>query len=63
MKMCVGGKWIETNEKIEVLNPYDNSVVERCRTPVPGTLKRALAWRCAGRNHGEAHGVGTLIRS
>ena len=28
MKMCVGGKWVDTGEKIEVLHPYDNSVVD-----------------------------------
>ena len=28
MKMCVGGKLVETIEKIEVLHPYENSVVD-----------------------------------
>jgi acyl-CoA reductase-like NAD-dependent aldehyde dehydrogenase len=28
MKMCVGGKWVDKSEKIEVLHPYDNSVVD-----------------------------------
>ena len=28
MKMCVGGQWIETGKRIEVLHPYDNSVVD-----------------------------------
>jgi acyl-CoA reductase-like NAD-dependent aldehyde dehydrogenase len=28
MKMCVGGKWIDKAKKIEVLHPYDNSVVD-----------------------------------
>src|SRR5580658_2379498 len=28
MKMCVGGKWVDKGEKIEVLHPYDNSVVD-----------------------------------
>jgi glyceraldehyde-3-phosphate dehydrogenase (NADP+) len=26
--MCVGGRWIEKSDKIEVLNPYDNSVID-----------------------------------
>ena len=28
MKMCVGGKWIDKSDKIEVLHPYDGSVVD-----------------------------------
>ena len=28
MRMCVGGKWIDKAKKIEVLHPYDNSVVD-----------------------------------
>jgi acyl-CoA reductase-like NAD-dependent aldehyde dehydrogenase len=28
MKMCVGGKWVDKAEKIEVLHPFDNSVID-----------------------------------
>ena len=28
MKMCVGGKWIDKAKKVEVLNPYDNAVID-----------------------------------
>ncbi len=28
MKMIIGGKWVDRTEKIEVLNPYDGSVVD-----------------------------------
>ena len=28
MKMCIGGKWIDKSDKIEVLHPYDGSVVD-----------------------------------
>jgi glyceraldehyde-3-phosphate dehydrogenase (NADP+) len=28
MKMIIGGKWVDKNDKIEVLNPYDQSVVD-----------------------------------
>ncbi|HVM60950.1 MAG TPA: aldehyde dehydrogenase family protein [Verrucomicrobiae bacterium] len=28
MKMCVGGRWVETDRKIEVVHPYDNLVVD-----------------------------------
>ena len=36
MKMLIGGKWIEKEEKIEVLNPYDNNVLD---TVPRGTAK------------------------
>ncbi len=28
MKMCVGGRWVDTGKKIEVIHPYDNSVID-----------------------------------
>ncbi len=28
MKMCVGGKWVDKSDKVEVLHPYDNHVVD-----------------------------------
>jgi acyl-CoA reductase-like NAD-dependent aldehyde dehydrogenase len=28
MKMCIGGKWVDQSDKIEVVNPYDGSVVD-----------------------------------
>ncbi len=43
MKMCVGGKWIETGEKIEVLHPYDNSVVDTVPRARAADVEAALA--------------------
>ena len=43
MKMCVGGKWVETDKKIEVLNPYDNSVVDTVPHARAGDVEAALA--------------------
>jgi len=28
MKMLIGGKWVDKQKKIDVLNPYDNSLVD-----------------------------------
>ncbi|HUJ11950.1 MAG TPA: aldehyde dehydrogenase family protein [Verrucomicrobiae bacterium] len=28
MKMCIGGKWIDKSQKINVIHPYDNSVID-----------------------------------
>lgn len=43
MKMCVGGKWVETREKIEVLHPYDNSVVDTVPRAGTADVDAALA--------------------
>jgi len=43
MKMCVGGKWVDKSEKIEVLHPYDNSVVDTVPRATTGDVDAALA--------------------
>ncbi|HXI84009.1 MAG TPA: aldehyde dehydrogenase family protein [Verrucomicrobiae bacterium] len=43
MKMCVGGQWVETSERIEVLNPYDSSVVDTVPHASAGDIEAALA--------------------
>ncbi len=43
MKMYVGGQWIDKPEKIEVLNPYDNSVIDTVPKGDRGDVERALA--------------------
>ncbi len=48
MKMCVGGKWVETDKKIEVLNPYDNSVVDTVPYARAGDIEAALATAVRG---------------
>src|ERR1041385_8841440 len=48
MKMCVGGKWVDTNEKIEVLHPYDNSVVDTVPRAPTGDVDAALAAAARG---------------
>jgi acyl-CoA reductase-like NAD-dependent aldehyde dehydrogenase len=42
MKMCVGGQWVETSEKIEVLNPYDNTVIDTVPHARAGDIETAL---------------------
>ena len=43
MKMCVGGKWVDKNETIEVLHPYDNSVVDTVPRADTADVDAALA--------------------
>ncbi|TET47639.1 aldehyde dehydrogenase family protein [candidate division TA06 bacterium] len=42
MKMLIGGEWIEKKEKIEVLNPYDQSVVDTVPRADAKDLDRAI---------------------
>ena len=43
MKMCMGGQWIDTGEKIEVVNPYDNTVVDTVPHAAATHIETALA--------------------
>ncbi len=46
MKMCVGGKWMDKTEKVEVLHPFDNRVVDTvprgCAADVDSALVAAV---------------------
>jgi acyl-CoA reductase-like NAD-dependent aldehyde dehydrogenase len=42
MKMYVAGQWIDKPQKIEVRNPYDNSVVDTVPRADRGDIERAL---------------------
>jgi acyl-CoA reductase-like NAD-dependent aldehyde dehydrogenase len=42
MKMYVAGQWSDKANKIEVLNPYDNSVIDTCPRAEPSDVDRAL---------------------
>lgn len=43
MKMYVDGKWIETKQNIEVLNPYNQEIVDTVPSAGPFEVERALA--------------------
>ena len=43
MKMCVGGQWIETAKRIEVLHPFDNHVVDTVPRARTEDVEAALA--------------------
>ena len=42
MKMYVAGQWVDKPEKIEVRNPYDNSVIDTVPRADAGDVERAL---------------------
>jgi glyceraldehyde-3-phosphate dehydrogenase (NADP+) len=42
MKMHVGGKWIDTDDTIEVVNPFDGSVIDTVPKATPQTVTDAV---------------------
>ena len=43
MKMYIGGEWTDTSETIDVINPYDNSVVDTVPKGTVEDVDRAIA--------------------
>jgi acyl-CoA reductase-like NAD-dependent aldehyde dehydrogenase len=48
MKMHIGGGWVDKSQKIEVLNPYDGSVVDTVPEGDAGDVETALETAVAG---------------
>ncbi|MSR83489.1 MAG: aldehyde dehydrogenase family protein [Candidatus Latescibacteria bacterium] len=48
MKMYIGGAWVEGKEKIEVLNPFDGSVIDTVPKATPQDVQTALASAARG---------------
>ncbi len=48
MKMYIAGEWIDTEEKIEVLNPYNGEVVDTVPNAAPQAVEKALASAARG---------------
>jgi glyceraldehyde-3-phosphate dehydrogenase (NADP+) len=48
MKMYIAGEWIDTEEKIEVLNPYNGEVVDTVPNAAPQEVEKALASAARG---------------
>ncbi|MBI2506198.1 MAG: aldehyde dehydrogenase family protein [Candidatus Latescibacteria bacterium] len=48
MKMYIGGAWVEGKEKIEVLNPFDGSVLDTVPKATPQDVETALASAARG---------------
>ena len=42
MKMLIGGKWVDNKNKIDVLNPYDNSLVDTVPRGTVNDIDRAI---------------------
>ena len=40
MKMHIGGQWVDKSEKIEVLHPFDGSVVDT----IPRGMRQMWSW-------------------
>ena len=48
MKMIIGGKWVDQDEKIDVLQPFDGSVSTRCRTGTAEDVDAAITAAAEG---------------
>ena len=48
MKMYIAGEWIDTEDKIEVLNPYNGEVVDTAPKAAPPEVEKALASAARG---------------
>jgi acyl-CoA reductase-like NAD-dependent aldehyde dehydrogenase len=48
MKMYISGNWVDKNEKIEVYNPFDGSVIDTVPRADPGDVEEALATAARG---------------
>ena len=48
MKMYIAGEWIDTEDKIEVLNPYSGEVVDTAPKAAPPEVEKALASAARG---------------
>jgi len=42
MKMLIGGKWVDKSKKIDILNPYDNSLVDTVPYGTADDIKKAI---------------------
>ncbi len=42
MKMLLAGEWVERSEKIEVFNPYDNSLIDTVPKATPEDVEKAV---------------------
>lgn len=60
MKMLIGGKWVDREKKIEVTNPYDNSLVDTVPAASAEDMKAAIAAAVEG--FGETKRLSTLER-
>ena len=48
MKMHIGGSWVDKDERIDVLNPYDGSIVDTVPRAEASDIDRALATAVRG---------------
>ena len=48
MKMYIGGEWVDRDEKVSVLNPYDGSVIDTVPSASLNDLETALATAVRG---------------
>jgi len=50
MKMYIGGKWVSTSEQIEVINPFDNSIIDTVPKATPENISEAISSAVRGKS-------------
>ncbi|MCH2308393.1 MAG: aldehyde dehydrogenase family protein [SAR202 cluster bacterium] len=50
MKMYIGGKWVDASEQIEVINPFDNSIIDTVPKATPGNISEAISSAVHGKS-------------
>lgn len=48
MKMLLDGKWVDRDERIDVIDPYDDTVIDTVPAGTPGDVETALAGAVRG---------------
>jgi glyceraldehyde-3-phosphate dehydrogenase (NADP+) len=48
MKMHIGGKWMDSDDKIDVLNPYDGTIIDTVPRATPQDVSDAIATATKG---------------
>ena len=48
--MYIGGKWVDASEQIEVINPFDNSIIDTIPKATPGNISEAISSAVRGKS-------------
>ena len=48
--MYIGGKWVDASEQIEVINPFDNSIIDTVPKATPGNISEAISSAVRGKS-------------
>ena len=50
MKMYIAGKWVTTSQQIDVINPFDNSIIDTVPKASPENISTAISSAVRGKS-------------